>query len=244
MFEIRGTKKGDPLSSLLFSTVLQMAMKDDVDRWQRTTRMGKPLGNQESDCLTNLRFADDVLLFSTSLVQLQKMMCDFKKNTENVGLKIHPEMEINNIKVEILSACGSAKYLRRTITFQQQETAEIKNRIRAALASFHKMQTRADVKIVLFAAQTPPIQYGDHADAELCLWNLDIIKGTRKNDTIDSTENASSSRQRENTKRKRRPASTRKMEKRKKQTTETQMMKLLRVAVQTQIATKTVTSSS
>ena len=35
MFEIkRGTKKGDLLSSLLFNTVLQIALKDDVERWQ------------------------------------------------------------------------------------------------------------------------------------------------------------------------------------------------------------------
>ena len=50
---------------------------------------------------------------------------------------------------------------------------------------------RADVKIVLLTARTLPIQYGDQADGGLCLWNLGIIKGTRKNDTIDSTENAS-----------------------------------------------------
>ena len=37
MFEIkRGTKQGDLLSSLLFNTVLQMAMKDDVERWQKS----------------------------------------------------------------------------------------------------------------------------------------------------------------------------------------------------------------
>ena len=88
--------------------------------------MGICSGDSESDCFTNLRVADDVLLFSTSQVQLQKMMCDIKQSTERVGLKIHPdktkilsnqssnrrkEMEINNIKVKILSACESAKYL-------------------------------------------------------------------------------------------------------------------------------------
>ena len=30
----RGTKQGDPLSSLLFNTVLQYSLKDDLDRWQ------------------------------------------------------------------------------------------------------------------------------------------------------------------------------------------------------------------
>ena len=49
-----------------------------------------------------------------------------------------------------------------------------------------QIQTRADVKDVLLAAETPLFQYDDHADPELCHWNLDIIIGTRKNDTIDS----------------------------------------------------------
>ena len=83
----------------------------------------------------------------------KKMMCDFKQSTERVGLKIHPdktkilsnqssnrkkEVAINSIRVEISPACESAKYLGQTITFQQQGTAEIKNRIRVAWASFHR----------------------------------------------------------------------------------------------------------
>ena len=53
--------------------VLQMALKDDMwERRQKSKSMGLRLGDHESDCLTNLRFADDVLLFSTSLVQLKK----------------------------------------------------------------------------------------------------------------------------------------------------------------------------
>ena len=37
MFEIKkGTKQGHPLSSLLFNTVLQRALEEDIPRWQRT----------------------------------------------------------------------------------------------------------------------------------------------------------------------------------------------------------------
>ena len=68
-----------------------MALKDDVTRWQHVKGMGMCFGDSESDCLTNLRFADDVLLFSTSLEQLQKMMCDFMQSTERVGSKTHPD---------------------------------------------------------------------------------------------------------------------------------------------------------
>ena len=47
--------------------------------------MGICFGDSESDCVTNLRFVDDVLLFATSLEQLQKKMCEFKQSIESVG---------------------------------------------------------------------------------------------------------------------------------------------------------------
>ena len=50
------------------------------------------MSDQDHDCLTNLRFADDalLLLFATSKEHLQKKMYEFKESTEKVGLKIHP----------------------------------------------------------------------------------------------------------------------------------------------------------
>ena len=148
----RGTKQGDPLSSLWFNTVLQYSLKDNLDRWQEK-RKGINLSDATEDCLTNLRFADDVLLFSTSLDKLRDMLCEFKISTEAVGLGIHPdktkilsnqdkvkakEIEVENIKIEILEKTASARYLGQKITFEDQETEEIKNRLKAAWAAFHK----------------------------------------------------------------------------------------------------------
>ena len=59
-----------------------------------------PQGDLQTDYLANLRIADDVLLFSTSLEQLRSMMCDLKKSTESVGLKSHPD------KTKVLSNQG------------------------------------------------------------------------------------------------------------------------------------------
>ena len=43
MFEIKkGTKQGDPPSSLLFNTVLQNALKEVTQRWQKKNRNGNP----------------------------------------------------------------------------------------------------------------------------------------------------------------------------------------------------------
>ena len=73
MFEIKkGTKQGDPLSSLLFNTVLQKALEEDIPRWQKKRGRGICLGDNDHDCLTNMRFADDVLLFASSKEQLPK----------------------------------------------------------------------------------------------------------------------------------------------------------------------------
>ena len=148
----RGTKQGDPLSSLLFNTVLQYSLEDDLKRWQEK-RKGIRLSDATEDCLTNLRFADGVLLFSTSLDKLQEMLCEFKISTEAVGLGIHPdktkilsnqdkikatEITVDNIKIEILRKAASARYFGQKITFEDQETEEIKNRLKAAWAAFHK----------------------------------------------------------------------------------------------------------
>ena len=57
VFEIkRSTKQGDPMSSLLFNSVLHMAMKDDVTRWQNIKMHGHMLGDSECHCLTNPAF--------------------------------------------------------------------------------------------------------------------------------------------------------------------------------------------
>ena len=81
------------------------------------------------------------------------MLCDFKASTEAVGLGIHPdktkilsnqdkvkakEITVCNIKIEILEKGDSARYFGQQITWEDQETAEVKNRLKAAWAGFHK----------------------------------------------------------------------------------------------------------
>ena len=85
IFDIRkGTKQGDPLSSLLFNTVLQYSLKNEIYRWQKKRGICIYLSDHDHDCLTNLRFADDVVLFATSKEQTRKMLCEFMKVTEKV----------------------------------------------------------------------------------------------------------------------------------------------------------------
>ena len=152
----KGSKQGDPMSSLLFNTVLQYSLKNEIQRWQKTKGMGIYLSDQERDCLTNLRFADDVMLFATSKEQLRNMMYELKKATEKVGLRIHPDktkilsnqsnmnsdtkryIKVDEMSIEILTKNESVKHLGQRISFHQQETLKIKSRIRAAWATIHK----------------------------------------------------------------------------------------------------------
>ena len=153
---LKGSKQGDPMSSLLFNTVLQYSLKDEIQRWQKKKGMGMYLSDHDRDCLTNLRFADDVMMFATSKEQIRKMMNEFKKATAKVGLKIHQDktkilsnqstinsntkrhIEVGEMSIEILTINESVKDLGQRISFHQQETIEIKSRIRAAWATFHK----------------------------------------------------------------------------------------------------------
>ena len=52
--------------------VLQNSLIDDIHRWQKKKELGIYLSDNDHGCLTNLRFADDVLLFASSKEQLQK----------------------------------------------------------------------------------------------------------------------------------------------------------------------------
>ena len=97
------TKQGDPLSSLLFNNVLQVALKDDFPRWQRKRNGHFCFGDSDHDCLTNLCFADDVLLFALHPGKTKIL----SSQSSNSG----KEIEIDNIKVEILPKEERTKYL-------------------------------------------------------------------------------------------------------------------------------------
>ena len=61
----RGTKQGDPMSPGLFNAALEKVFGNIVGKW-RAKGWGVPCENSLGDTLTNLRFADDVLLVASS----------------------------------------------------------------------------------------------------------------------------------------------------------------------------------
>ena len=136
MFEIRkGTKQGDPPSSLLFNTVLQEALKDDISTLRK-------------------------------------------------------ELEIDNIKVVIFT--GEKKhriswtngYIPATRDDRDQESDQ------GCLGDVLQIQTRADLKIVPSSTSASLFRHGGHPNDELRLRNMDTLKRTRRDDSIDAAQNA------------------------------------------------------
>ena len=190
-FEIhRGTKQGDPLSSLLFNALLERVMtrvKPAFVDERYGIQMGPGVAESKDETrLTNLRFADDVLVVGSSLKQVTEMLLILQVKTGKCGLKLHPEKtkiisstnrqnrprnkytHVGDMKIEVLARTGEIKYLGRQITFTDAQTAELKNRLRGAWAKFmeHKEElTRKTYalsdRLRLFnAVVTPAVLYG------------------------------------------------------------------------------------
>ena len=122
-----------------------------------------------------------------------------------MGLRKHPDMtkilsnqstissitkrhiEVGEMSIEMLSKNESVKYLGQRISFHQQETLEIKSRIRAAWATFHKYRQELTSKI---HAQTSSTTFRRHSlsDCMLRSRNMDTEQGPRKKDSIDATQ--------------------------------------------------------
>ena len=128
--------------------------------------MGISLRDQAEDPLSNLRFADDVLLFATSLEQLQKMLREFKKSTPRVGLKIHPgktKILSNQARTETRKyrlttsklKCCPHKVLGATIPATGNERSHERNQ--GSLDIVPRAQTASHLQTLPLTTQTPTL---------------------------------------------------------------------------------------
>lgn len=86
----RGVKQGDPLSSYLFNALLEHVFRQCKPTWERKG-FGMRLGHTKITLLTNLRFADDVLLLAPNLRQLKSILRDLKNTAAKCELELHPD---------------------------------------------------------------------------------------------------------------------------------------------------------
>ena len=182
----RGVKQGDPLSSLLFNALLEDIFRTLKQQWSSRS-YGIQLGHTTSTHLTNLRFADDVLLFATTLPQVTSMLNLLHDVAATYGLELHPDKTVilSNLshrrgrqagriatvggrQVKILPYHENTKYIGRKLTFDDQHTTEITSRITTAWRKFNALRNELTnsrysltSRLRLFQSTiTPTVLYG------------------------------------------------------------------------------------
>jgi len=190
----RGMKQGDPLSSLLFNAVSEHIMRRIKVKWA-TANKGLPLHPHMSaaNTLTNLRFADDILLVATSLTDISSMLADLSTEAQTAGLRLHPDktkilhngaqptdtrrrrtpnnVQVLDMTIEILPTYASTKYLGRKLSFSNPHRTEIENRISQAWKKFYTLKQEltgprynlTDRLRLFHGTVTPTILYGCEA---------------------------------------------------------------------------------
>ena len=156
----RGVKQGDPISALLFIAVMQDLCGHLQQKWARANkrRTGLPFGMRMKDAhgrtLTNLRFADDVLLVAQSKADITKMLDHFSEKASGYGLKLNfaktkvmtwshlakgcTSIRVGQQLVDVLVDETTEKYLGRKLCFRDVHQVELQYRLACAWAAFHK----------------------------------------------------------------------------------------------------------
>jgi hypothetical protein len=155
----RGVKQGDPISALLFIAVMQSCFAQLQSKWARLNlrRGGIKFGLQLSPAggdLTNLRFADDVILVAQQKADIRKMLQDLSAASAPYGLKMHfgktkimtwnclsascTSVRVGEKDVQIMDETEAERYLGRKLCFADSQLTELNNRIAAGWAAFHK----------------------------------------------------------------------------------------------------------
>ncbi|KAK6760917.1 hypothetical protein RB195_022112 [Necator americanus] len=141
----KGVRQGDTISSKLFTAALQWIMKS-LSWEERGIRVDERF-------LSNLRFADDIVLFSSSINEAETMFNELNEVGKRIGLRINRKktqfmknaycedegVQLEGYQiVEILSYV----YLGRSMNMENEE--ELNRRMRAAWAAFAAVREAAD----------------------------------------------------------------------------------------------------
>ncbi|CAD6195925.1 unnamed protein product [Caenorhabditis auriculariae] len=176
----KGVRQGDTISPKLFSTALEDAMRqlgwDEKHDWEDSADIrGIDI---DGKVLTNLRFTDDIVLFSSSTTELSSML----KDLDEVGKKIGLKMNVKKTQGMKNSFCDQGKvtlegrdlqevtsyiYLGREVNMVNDLQAEIGRRKRAGWAAFNSIKEVTsqlkDPKLrahIFEASIIPAISYG------------------------------------------------------------------------------------
>lgn len=124
----KGVKQGDPLSPKLFTATLEEVFKKLSACW---STKGVVVGEKR---LTNLRFADDIVLFSSSASELGGMINELSGASLEVGLKMNmskTKLMTNSIKYRLevdgaeIEYVHEYIYLGQIVSFQARQEREV-----------------------------------------------------------------------------------------------------------------------
>ena len=166
----------------------------DVELEWSSRRFGLQLGlaNSPRTMLTNLRFADDLLIISKSCSQLKRMLGNVICSSGSRGLGLHPDktkiltnvckrkgrqsgfVDVSGLRVEILEPSDSVKYLGRNLSFKDSTEVEVENRIKCTWKKFGVWKDELTCKNYPLADRlrlfdntvTPTVLYGS------CTWTM------------------------------------------------------------------------
>jgi len=128
----KGVRQGCVISPYLFNIVAEMVMREALEGYERGVLIG-------GRCITNLRYADDIILLASSEKELQELVDRVNRAGRRYGLKINENktkvmatsgglctVRINN---NILDQVDTFPYLGSLITDDANCTKEIRARL-------------------------------------------------------------------------------------------------------------------
>ena len=121
---------------MLFNCLLEHIFRRVKCKWSAKS-YGLQIGATARNTVTNLRFADDVLIIGRTANQLSTMLADLTTEASSFGLNLHPDktkvltsatkatgrgnkshISVNDMMIEILPIDGTMKYLGCKITLE------------------------------------------------------------------------------------------------------------------------------
>ena len=165
----RGVKQGDPLSSLLFNCVLEDIFRD-MD-WNK-----KGI-NMNGEYLNNLRYADDVVLFSDSRQEIEEMVCELEEKSKLRGMSMNIDktavMSSNKEDIQItidekkIERVEEIVYLGQNISMRNRTAEEVERRIALTWAKFWSLKNVFKGRITVYnktkilnSCVLPTLKYG------------------------------------------------------------------------------------
>ena len=144
----KGCRQGCILSPSLFLFYIEKIVNEALEQFDGGIQIGQRK-------LTNLKFADDIVLIDKIISMLQNLTDKVNSKSSKYGMKINKKKtetmtfcrkeEHNNLKLKLdqveLPNVARFKYLGSLFTFDNDCTAEINNRIALASYTYSKLKT-------------------------------------------------------------------------------------------------------